>query len=117
MGNKSKMEFKARVDAALDRFIQKYPGAFFPKDSADTRPLAIGVFTILTGQNRDIGRKVIAEALARYTMKDRYLRALAVSESRFDLNGRPDGVVSEKHREFAIKLLAERQAAKVARAA
>jgi sRNA-binding protein len=117
MSKKCRAEFKAKVEAALDRFTQKYPGAFFPKDSAETRPLRIGIFTILTGQNPDIGRRVVAEALQRYTMKDRYLRALATSAHRFDLDGRICGEVSEAHRDFAIKMLAERQERKLVEAA
>lgn len=117
MSKKCRAEFKAKVEAALDRFVEKYPAAFFPKDSTQTRPLQIGVFTILTGQNPDIGRRVVAEALQRYTMKDRYLRALATSAHRFDLDGMVCGEVSEKHRDFAIKTLAERQARKMVEAA
>lgn len=117
MSKKYRSEFNTKVNAALDRFIQRYPAAFFPKDSTDTRPLAIGVFTLLTGENPDLGRRVVAVVLDRYTSKDRYLRALAISAHRFDLEGRVSGEVSEKHRAHAIMLLAERQAKQMAIAA
>lgn len=117
MSKESRAEFNKNVGIALDRFIQRYPAAFFPKDSTDTRPLAIGIFILLTGQNPDLGRRVVAVALDRYTSKDRYLRALAMSAHRFDLEGRVSGEVSERHRAHAIMLLAERQAKQMAIAA
>lgn len=117
MSKKCHAEFKAKMDLALDLFIQKYPGVFFPKDLPDIRPLEIGVLTKLTGQNRHIARKVVAAVLARYTKEDRYLRALATSESRFDLDGRPAGWVSEQHRSFAVDSLAARQARQLRSAA
>lgn len=113
MSKKSNERFKAKSDAAIDLFVQRYPAVFFPSGSAETRPLEIGIFTKLTGQNPNIGRGVVSNALRRYTKKDRYLRALATSAHRFDLDGRICGDVSESHRDLAIKELAERQSRKL----
>lgn len=110
-------KFWARVDAAIDVFMEKYPQAFLPKDSVETKPLRIGVFTRLTAENPDIPRGIVAEALKRYTLKDRYLRALLTCQDRVELDGSSFQPVLDHHREYALKLLSDRQQKQVAREA
>lgn len=110
-------KFREKVSETLDILVMKYPKAFFPKDSPDTLPLRIGVYTLITGQNPEIKRGVIAMALKMYTAKSRYLRALATRPDRVDLEGNAFEPVSEKHRTMALAVLAGRQARDMARAA
>ncbi len=108
---------KWNLEEVLAVLTAKYPKAFFPKDSPDTKPLRIGIFTLITGQKPEFGRAIIGAALKRYTSKDRYMRALATCQDRVDLDGNPFEPVSEKNRLRAITTLAERQAAKLQKAA
>lgn len=117
MGKTHNSKFWARVNAALDVFIEKYPRAFLPKDSVETKPLRIGVFTRLTAENRDIPRIIVAEALKSYTLKDRYLRALLTCSDRVELDGSPFQPVLDHHRERALQMLTERQQQRVKEAA
>ena len=98
----------------LDILVAKYPRAFFPSGSLDTKPLRIGIFTLITGQNPEISRTMISLALQHYTMKDRYLRALATCSGRVDLDGNIYEEILPTHRDFAIELLMERQDKKLA---
>ncbi len=117
MSKKTNAEFRVRVNHALDVLVEKYPLCFFPKDSTETKPLRIGIFTLITGQNPKMGRGLISGVLRSYTMKDRYLRALATCPDRVSLDGTAFGPVSESHRDYAIQTLMERQQHKMQKAA
>lgn len=114
---KQNTEFWAKVNATFQLFLQKYPKTFFPKDSVETRPLRTGIFTRLTAENPEIKRAVIGEFLKNYTLKDRYLRALISCPDRVELDGSAYQPVLDKHREYALKLLTERQESRVAKKA
>jgi len=103
-----------RVEPTLEILVQKYPMAFFPKDSPETKPLMRGIFTFVTGGNPEIPRAIIAESLRRYTLKNRYLKALATHSHRIALDGAEVESVSEKHRNHAIQILLERQSRRIA---
>lgn len=106
-----------RNQQVIRMLAAKYPKSFFPSGSADTKPLRIGIFTLITGQNPNIPRATVGYALKFYTTKTRYLRALATCEYRVDLDGNNYEPVSERNRARAIAALAERQAELLERAA
>ena len=110
--SKKNSQFWDRVNGTLDVLVQKYPKAFFPKDSTETKPLQRGIFVLVTGQNREIPRTVIGACIKNYTMKTRYLRALATCADRVSLDGSAVEPVLGKHRDRAIGLLAEREVSK-----
>mgnify|MGYP001566114889 CR=1 FL=1 len=110
-------KYWSQVGPVLDILVAKYPKAFFPKDSPETKPLQIGVFTLITGQNPDIPRPIIGEFLRRYTSKTRYLRALAACSDRVDLAGEPFEPVSQRARDRATLELLARQEKQLKRAA
>lgn len=110
-------EWFAKIRSTLIVFEMKYPKAFFPKDSPDTVPLAIGIHQVLIDENPQINPLLVVTALRRYLGKNRYQRALATKENRMNLDGSVFGPVSEKHRAHAIAELAKRQAKEMAKAA
>lgn len=112
-----KLGLSARINIVLDRFVEKYPMAFFPTDSMDTQPLRTGIFTLLTGDNPDISRTMVSYALRKYTSKNRYLCALVARPHRVGLDGSPFEPVSDQHRDYALRELAARQAQTIGRAA
>jgi sRNA-binding protein len=108
---------RAQVPLIEARFIRKYPSAFFPKDSTETEPLAIGVAKNLAQDNPDVPWLVVVEVLKRYTAKDRYQRALATRPHRVNLDGSIFGEVTPQHRERAIEVLSKRQELRIVREA
>lgn len=112
-----KSSFAGKVAATLDVLVGKYPNAIFPKDSTETKPLRIGVYTLLTGQNPEIGRATIAGFLRSYTKKDRYLRALTICADRVDLSGNPFEPVAKSHGVEAARILLEREQDRMKKAA
>lgn len=97
-----------RNKQVIRMLVAKYPKAFFPSGSVDTKPLRVGIFTLITGQNPNIPRATVGFALRRYTVETRYQRALATCEYRVDLDGNNYEPVSDKDRGRAIAMLAER---------
>lgn len=87
----------------------KYPKTFFPKDSIDTKPLAIGIRQSLVLDNPDVEWFVVSSALGRYVRKNRYLKALSTCPDRINLDGSISCPVDPKHRDYAISQLTERQ--------
>lgn len=108
---------KKRVKHVFKVFLEKYPKAFFPDDSAETKPLRMGVFTLLTAQNREFSRELIASFLKIYTEKDRYLRAIMICPYRVELDGSSYEPVFDGHRQHAFRKLSERQQLRLKEAA
>ncbi len=74
----------------------------------DCRPLALGIHKTIRERfpAMDVGQ--LRTAMRIHTASTPYLKALAKSESRFDLEGQPAGEVTPEQREQAAKDLRER---------
>jgi sRNA-binding protein len=108
---------RENMDKVLAALVEKYPAAFFPKDSPNTKPLRIGIFTRITGENRKFSRGMIASFLKNYTSKDRYLRALMTCPDRVELDGSAFEPVLDSHRHHAFEILIQRQQDRIERQA
>jgi sRNA-binding protein len=100
---------KSKIDKVLAALVEKHPAAFFPKDSPDTKPLRIGIFTRVTAENPEFSRARIAAFMKDYTSKDRYLRALMTCPDRVEIDGSAFEPVLDDHRRFAFETLSKRQ--------
>lgn len=99
----------ADAAVALGMLMQKYPMAFYPKDSTDTKPLQVGIRATIVEQNPDTSWQAISDALRIYCGKTRYQRALVQCDKRVNLDGTAAGEVSESQRARALAELVQRQ--------
>lgn len=84
-------------ETLLAEWQERYPKAF-PADGP--RPLTLGIHYHLKNAGYDIER--VKEALAAYTSRPAYLKALVAEDAaRVNLKGKSKGRVSELHREMA----------------
>lgn len=74
----------------------------------EARPLALGIHKILLERMPELTKEQIRVALKIHTGSTRYLKALAHSEERFDLDGKSSGNVTPEQREQAASQLKER---------
>ncbi|MBC9070857.1 ProQ/FinO family protein [Thauera sp. CAU 1555] len=84
----------------------------------DCRPLAIRIDAAIHERFPEFSRKALRSALRLHTASTRYLKAVEKGDTRFDLDGKPAGEVTEEQRTHAATLLKERfaKAAKEQRA-
>lgn len=94
-----------RIDCAA-QLKQRFPALFAgaPKPlklriQADIQERAPGVFS----------KQALSAFFRRYTGSTGYLIALTKAKTRFNLDGQPDGELSDEHREIAVKELARRR--------
>src|SRR5206468_3014784 len=71
-------------------------------------PLSIGIDKQLLSRLPGTDRKVLRIALGIHTNSLRYLKSLEKAKERFNLDGAPEGEVSETHRAHAAETLRER---------
>lgn len=108
-----------RARTFLDELIQRYPNAL-SADPKAVRPLAIGTLEALTAdlaEDPDWAESpkwLIRQALAVYTRRPSYLRALASGGHRVHLDGTPADPVSDEAKAHAQKTLDARKPAKPA---
>lgn len=108
-----------RARTFLDELIKRYPGAL-SADPKAVRPLAIGTLEALTAdlakdpEWAESPKWLIRQALAVYTRRPSYLRALAAGGDRVHLDGQPADPVSEEAKAHAQKSLDARKPAKPA---
>jgi sRNA-binding protein len=91
---------------------QRWPALF----AGPAKPIKLRIQKDI--QERDPGaftRSVLSGFLHRHTGSTSYLLAVARGGPRFDLDGKPDGEVSEEHRKVASDELARRRANQTAR--
>ncbi|MCB2019504.1 MAG: ProQ/FinO family protein, partial [Burkholderiaceae bacterium] len=91
---------------------QRWPALF----AGPAKPIKLRIQKDI--QARDPGaftRSVLSGFLHRHTGSTSYLLAMAKGGPRFDLDGKPDGEVSEEHRKVAADELARRRANQTAR--
>ncbi|EKH5561141.1 ProQ/FinO family protein [Salmonella enterica] len=81
--------------------------AFWPElfDPDNPKPLKVGVLDDLmqdiSARNLTIGTGVLKAAIASYTRRIRYQKALAAGGARYDLNGQPCGEVTPEQQQEA----------------
>lgn len=81
--------------------------AFWPElfDPDNPKPLKVGVLDDLmqdiSARNLTIGTGVLKAAIASYTRRIRYQKALAAGGPRYDLNGQPCGEVTPEQQQEA----------------
>src|SRR5690242_6034229 len=84
--------------------IERYPHLFAVDPS---RPLASGIRRVLAEQT-GAPMPVLRVALAKLTRRTAYLAALGAGGPRYDIDGRPSGVISPDDQQAAVKALQRR---------
>lgn len=72
------------------------------------RPLALGIHKTIIERLPEIDTTQLRLAMKIHTASTRYLKALLTTRERFDLDGKPNGEVSDEQREIANIALRER---------
>jgi ProP effector len=75
---------------------------------ANAQPLAIGVHKAIKERLPEIDAAKLRLALKLHTASTRYLKALANSDTRFDLDGNPAGEITAEQKQQALDGLKER---------
>lgn len=85
--------------------------AFWPElfNLDNPKPLKVGVLNDLmqdiSARNLTIGAGVLKAAIASYTRRIRYQKALAAGGARYDLNGQPCGEITPEQQQEAADAL------------
>lgn len=74
----------------------------------EATPLAIGIHKVIRERLPDIDTGELRATMKRHTSSTRYLKALATTETRLDLDGNPAGEVTSEQRDQAAEQLRER---------
>lgn len=111
-----------RAHAAHVRALiaERFPACFSPKGAPLKRPLKIGIGLDLLLAMPELSAFSIGAALEDYTWGATYCAACVAGAARIDLDGQPDGSVSEaeaRHAENRLALFHRFEAANAARAA
>ena len=105
---------KQDIHAALTHLAEAFPQTFVLDKHLPHRPLKIGIAADLQARCPALAWRVLKVALAAYTGRIMYLRALVAGAARIDLDGKAAGEVIARDTEYAtVKLagLLERAAA------
>ncbi|EEA3739519.1 proQ/FINO family protein [Salmonella enterica] len=90
----------------MRRVLALWPELF---DLDNPKPLRVGVLDDLmqdiSARNLTIGAGVLKAALASYTRRIRYQKALAAGGARYDLNGQPCGEITPEQQQEAADAL------------
>ncbi|EAW1163190.1 ProQ/FinO family protein [Salmonella enterica] len=90
----------------MRRVLAFWPELFNPDNP---KPLKVGVLDDLMqdiiARNLTIGAGVLKAAIASYTRRIRYQKALAAGGARYDLNGQPCGEVTPEQQQEAADAL------------
>src|ERR1700749_247261 len=84
--------------------IERYPHLFAVNPP---RPLASGIHRVLAEQT-GAPKPVVKLALTKLTRRNAYLTALSAGGPRYDIDGRPSGVISADDQQAAVKALQRR---------
>ncbi len=98
--------FKARVEAAQNLLRERHPDLF----GDDPKPLKIGIHRDLIERHPDLDFVGLKRALTLHCGRFVYLKALKPGAARLDLDGQPDGEVTEEQVEIARQRLDEMKA-------
>ncbi|ECA2717289.1 proQ/FINO family protein [Salmonella enterica subsp. enterica serovar Braenderup] len=97
----------------MRRVLELWPELF---DLDNPKPLKVGVLDDLmqdiSNRNLTIGAGVLKAAIASYTRRIRYQKALAAGGARYDLNGQPYGEVTPEQQQKAADALKKLQRGK-----
>lgn len=74
----------------------------------DYLPLAVGIHKVIKERMPELEVAQLRQAMRIHTTSTRYLKAQAADKERFDLDGKPDGVVSKEQADLAGATLRER---------
>ncbi|MCS0497900.1 ProQ/FinO family protein [Ancylobacter sp. MQZ15Z-1] len=104
---------KTRAEATRELLVQRFPRCFMPKGQPKL-PLQKGIRQAIRAVAPEISARRLHEALSDYVHGRTYLRAMTAGAARIDLDGWPDGIVSEDEaREARVRLRrADRNAAR-----
>ncbi len=72
------------------------------------RPLALRIDKAVMERYPDVSRKVVRSAMRMHTGSTRYLKAMEKATQRFNIDGKPDGELTEDHRQHAAETLKQR---------
>lgn len=94
------------------QLAQRWPALF----AGSAKPIKLRIQKDIQARSPGtFSRTVLSGFLHRHTGSTPYLLAIAKGGPRFDLDGQPDGEISEEHRKAATEELARRRANRVAR--
>lgn len=93
---------KRPPNPVLERLIAEF--AVF----RDGKPLAVGIHRAIRARIPEITYHPLSVALKLHVGSTRYLKAIAVGEDRFDLDGNPVSKITEEQRQQAALTLRER---------
>ncbi len=94
------------------QLAQRWPALF----AGGAKPIKLRIQKDIQARSPGtFSRTVLSGFLHRHTGSTSYLLAIAKGGPRFDLDGQPDGEISEEHRKAATEELARRRANRVAR--
>lgn len=74
----------------------------------DVKPLALRIDKAIAARFPELDRKVIRNAMRLHTASTRYLKVMEKATARFDLDGQPEGEVTDEQRAHAKQTLKER---------
>jgi len=92
------------AEALKVSLIDRYPYLFAVNPP---RPLASGIHRVLAEQT-GAPMRVLRVALAKLTRRNAYLAALGAGGPRYDIDGRPSGMISADDQQAAVKALQRR---------
>jgi ProP effector len=93
--------------ACAQQLKQRFPALF----SGAPKPIKLRVQVDIQARAPGVfSKNVLSAFFRRYTGSTSYLQAVANGQQRFDLDGQPQGDISEEHRKIAAEELARRRA-------
>ena len=99
----------ARLEELRVELAKRFPAAIAAKEEPK-KPLVVGVVHDMLARCPDLPRKPLRNFMQHYTRKPTYQAALAAEGAmRVDLDGKPQELVADDHRNFAAHKLAKRQ--------
>jgi len=97
--------------ACAQQLKQRFPALF----SGAPKPIKLRVQVDIQARAPGVfSKNVLSAFFRRYTGSTSYLQAVAQGQQRFDLDGQPQGDISDEHRQIAVAELARRRANHVA---
>jgi ProP effector len=97
------------VKAFRSLLAEQYPSTFPGVGGAPRAPLKLGIDKDLRVNHPQISSRTLGWTLAQFTGRPDYLALLVVGAARIDLDGRPNGIVSEVEARHAAARLRKRR--------
>ena len=98
--------------ACGSRLAELFPALFIaPGAPGPAKPIKLRIHADIQARAPGVfSKRVLGLFFSRYTTTNAYLKALAASPHRFDLDGEPAGEIAAEHRQAATEELARRHA-------